>query len=54
MTKSEAIAFFKGHEQWLAENWSMSPEGRDYAKNFHAAIEAFEPHKYLDIDEFLN
>lgn len=54
MTKSEALAFFKEHEQWLKENWIMTPEGRQYAENFRAAIQAFEPIGYHDVEQFFD
>ena len=38
--KEEAIKFFKAHAEWLKEQWSMTPEGREYEKKFKEAIDA--------------
>jgi hypothetical protein len=42
MAPSAAIDFLHAHSAWLAENWSMSPEGREYKCKFDAAIQCLE------------
>lgn len=39
---SAAIDFLRAHSAWLTENWSMSPEGREYKCKFDAAIQCLE------------
>lgn len=39
MTKDEAIKFFEAHAEWLKEQWSITPEGREYREKFLEAIE---------------
>ncbi len=40
MEKQEAIDLLRGHSTWLAEHWSMSPEGREYKARFDASVDA--------------
>ena len=40
MSKLDAVKFLKAHADWLATNWSLSPEGRSYQERFLAAVAA--------------
>jgi hypothetical protein len=42
MTKDEAIKFLETHASWLSKEWSLTPEGREYHKQFLKAIEGLK------------
>lgn len=38
----KAIQFFHAHSHWLNENWSLTPEGREYKEKFDNNIKIIE------------
>jgi|WetSurSiteA1Bulk_404760.scaffolds.fasta_scaffold369563_1 hypothetical protein len=40
MKKEDAIKLLSEHLNWLAENWSNTPEGRAYKATFESAVTA--------------
>ena len=38
--KDETKEFLVSHLQWLSENWSLSPEGREYNAKFKKALDS--------------
>ncbi|WP_018234424.1 hypothetical protein [Thioalkalivibrio thiocyanodenitrificans] len=40
--EAAAIQLLRDHSSWLAENWNLSPEGREYRARFDAAVSVLD------------
>lgn len=38
--QDDAEEFLKTHSKWLSENWSLSPEGREYNAKFKKSLDS--------------